>query len=215
MTREDIPRLYAIADAGTLARHQLPLRAFAEHLRDAGVRLLQYRDKTSGPQAILRACAELDEIFAGTGATLILNDRADLAALAGGGGPAWGVHVGQGDLLPGDARSVLGTAAIVGVSTHDQAQVQLANAGPADYVATGPVFSTSTKLDAEPVVGLEGVRRTRDLTDKPLVAIGGITLANCRSVTAAGADSVAVISGLFLPGRSVRETAQDFLALLR
>ena len=87
-------------------------------------------------------------------------------------------------------------------------------AGEADYVAVGPVFATATKMDAEPVVGLEGVRRARGLTTKPLVAIGGITRENCRSVVEAGADSVAVISGLIVAGETVEKVARDFLAIL-
>ena len=104
---------------------------------------------------------------------------------------------------------------MVGVSTHDEEQVRVADAGAADYVAVGPVFATSTKLNAEPAVGLEGVRRARALTAKPLVAIGGITLENVRSVIEAGADSVAIIGGLFVEGRTVGEVAGDFLEILR
>jgi thiamine-phosphate pyrophosphorylase len=104
---------------------------------------------------------------------------------------------------------------LVGVSTHNEAQLIAADASDADYIAIGPVFATATKLNAEPVVGLDGVRRARALTRKPLVAIGGITLQNARSVIDAGGDSVAVIGGLFVPGRSVREVAEDFLEILR
>jgi thiamine-phosphate pyrophosphorylase len=103
---------------------------------------------------------------------------------------------------------------VVGVSTHTEAQVWTAELSCADYVAIGPVFATGTKVDAEAVVGLEGVRRARALTAKPLVAIGGITRENARSVVDAGADSVAVISGLFVAGESVEKVARDFLELL-
>jgi len=221
-----LPRLYAIVDKETLNARGVRLAEFARELRDAGVTLLQYRDKLGGPQEILRAAAEISAVFAGLEATLILNDRADLAVLAG-----WGVHVGQGDLGVAAAKRVLGVGeererrghggiakvaeGVVGVSTHDVEQVRVAEKGEADYVAVGPVFGTSTKLDAETVVGLEGVRRARALTTKPLVAIGGITLGNARSVIEAGADSVAVISGLFVPGRTVGEVARDFLEILR
>ena len=141
---------------------------------------------------MLRAAAAIREVFAGAECRLILNDRADLAVLAG-----WdGVHVGQGDFSPEDARRVMGGERWIGVSTHTEAQVQIGRCGCADYVAVGPVFGTGTKLDAETVVGLEGVRRARALTAKPLVAIGGITRENARSVIEAGADSVAVISAL-------------------
>jgi thiamine-phosphate pyrophosphorylase len=140
-----------------------------------------------------------------------MNDRADLAVLAGFGG----VHVGQGDLSPEDARRVVGTGRWVGVSTHTDEQVQLADLSCADYVAVGPVFTTGTKLDTEPVIGLDGVRRARALTKKLLVVIGGITRANARSVIDAGADSVAVISGLLVEGETVEKVARDFLEILR
>ena len=209
-----LPKLYAIVDRRTLNTRGMRVAEFARELRDAGVTLVQYRDKVGGPQEVLRAAAEISVVFAGVEATLIMNDRADLAVLAG-----WsGVHVGQGDLLPVDARRVLG-AGLIGVSTHNEEQVlrvaQDDNFKDADYVAVGPVFGTSTKLDAEPVVGLEGVRRARALTRKPLVAIGGITLQNARSVVDAGADSVAVIGRLFVEGRTVGEVVRDFLEILR
>jgi thiamine-phosphate pyrophosphorylase len=217
-------RLYAIIDRATLDTRNMPVTEFASELRDAGVTLLQYRDKVNGPQEILWAAEQISAVFAGVAATLILNDRADLAALAG-----WGVHVGQEDLSPADASVVLrrdrrfpsgmttrkGTAAVIGVSTHTDDQVILANASDADYIAVGPVFATSTKLNPEPVVGLEGVRRARALTSKPIVAIGGITRENARSVMDAGADSVAVIGGLFSPRESVEKVARDFLEILR
>ncbi|HEX9200320.1 MAG TPA: thiamine phosphate synthase [Acidobacteriaceae bacterium] len=204
------PRLYAIVDAGVLTSQGISLEEFAQGLRAAGVGLLQYRDKTGSPQEVLLASGVLREAMAGSGCRLILNDRADLAVLAGFDG----VHVGQGDLLPEDAQRVVGAALSVGVSTHTDEQVAAAQLSCADYVAIGPVFSTRTKVDAERVVGLDGVRRARALTTKPLVAIGGITRANARSVIEAGADSVAVISGLLAKGESIEKVARDFLALL-
>jgi thiamine-phosphate pyrophosphorylase len=205
-----LPKLYPILDAGLLAARGLDLRRAAEQMRAAGVGLLQYRDKTGSPQSMLRNAVVVRETFAGTDCRLILNDRADLAVFAGWGG----VHVGQGDLLPEDARRVVGVERWVGVSTHNEEQVRLADASCADYVAVGPVFATGTKLDAEPVIGLEGVRRARALTAKPMVAIGGITRANARSVIEAGADSVALISALFVEGESVEKVARDFLEIL-
>lgn len=226
MSELKLPRLYAIAHAELLAgRRVLTLAKFARELRDAGVTLVQYRDKAGSPQEILRAAAVLREAFAGTDAKLIMNDRADLAVLAGFDG----VHVGQDDLSSEDAKSVVcagqGEAThpslregwatrIVGVSTHNEAQVRAADAGCADYIAIGPVFATGTKENPDPVVGLEGVCRARALTGKPLVAIGGITRENARSVIDAGADSVAVISGLFAPGESAEQVARDFLDIL-
>jgi thiamine-phosphate pyrophosphorylase len=203
--------LYVIVDAEVLAAHGVSLAAVASELRAAGVTLLQYRDKNGSPQEILRACAILRDAFTGSPCRLILNDRADLAVLANFDG----VHVGQDDLSPEDARRVVGPGRIVGVSTHTDEQVRIAGQSCADYIAIGPVFTTATKLNPDPVVGLEGVRRARALSTKPLVAIGGITRANARSVIESGADSIAVISALFAPNESPAQVARDFLARLR
>jgi len=221
-------RLYAIIDRATLDARNMPVTEFASELRDAGVTLLQYRDKVNGPQEILWAAEQISAVFKGVDATLILNDRADLAVLAG-----WGVHVGQDDLSPADARTVVlrtiphpsqnregwatrfGGKEIVGVSTHTDDQVILADQSDADYIAVGPVFATVTKENASPVIGLEGVRRARALTRKPIVAIGGITRENARGIIDAGADSVAVIGGLFSTRESVEKVARDFLEILR
>jgi thiamine-phosphate pyrophosphorylase len=139
----------------------------------------------------------------------LVNDRADVAFLAG----ATGVHVGQEDLGVAEARSVMGPAKLVGVSTHNLEQFQRAAQTTADYLAVGPVFSTSTKANPDPVVGIEFIRRMRPLTDKPIVAIGGITLEHAAEVVEAGADSVAVIGDILLapdPGKRARQ----FLDLL-
>jgi thiamine-phosphate pyrophosphorylase len=206
-----LPPLYPIVDEGVLRQRGLGAKRFAVELRTAGVQLLQYRNKAGGPQEMLRNAAAICEVMTGGGCRLMMNDRADLTSLAG-----WdGVHVGQEDLSPEDARRVVGMERWVGVSTHTEEQVRVADESCADYVAVGPVFATGTKLDAEPVIGLEGVRRARALTKKPIVAIGGITLANARSVIDAGADSVAVISALFVEGATVEKVARDFLENLR
>jgi thiamine-phosphate pyrophosphorylase len=206
-----LPRLYPIVDDGFLASRGLMVERFAEELRAAGVGLLQYRNKMAGPREVLRVSALIRDAMAGSECRLILNDRSDLALLAG-----WdGVHIGQGDLLPRDARRVVGVERWVGVSTHTEEQVRQAELSCADYVAVGPVFATGTKLDAEPVIGLTGVALARTLTKKPIVAIGGVTRANARSVIHAGADSVAVISALIADGESVEKVARDFLDVLR
>jgi thiamine-phosphate pyrophosphorylase len=211
MLRKDriLGGLYAIVDSEVLKRQGMSVETMAGELASAGVRIVQYRDKHGSPQEILAGAAVLKTAM--PEAMLVMNDRADLAALAGFGG----LHVGQGDLPPEDARRVLGPEGWIGLSTHTEEQVRAAKVGAADYVAVGPVFATGTKADAAAVVGLPGVRRARALTAKPLVAIGGITLANCAAVRAAGADAVAVISGLFVPGRRVRDVARDFLDVLR
>jgi thiamine-phosphate pyrophosphorylase len=205
-----LPRLYPILDAGLLAARGHDLRWASEQMRAAGVELLQYRDKAGSPQSILQNASVIREVFSGANCRLMMNDRADLAVLANWGG----VHVGQGDLSPDDARRVVGAVRWVGVSTHNEEQVRLADKSCADYIAVGPVFATGTKLDAEPVIGLDGVRRARALTTKSIVAIGGITRENARSVIEAGADSVALISALFVEGEPVAKVARDFLEIL-
>jgi thiamine-phosphate pyrophosphorylase len=209
--KQGFPKVYPILDAGVLAARGVAMDRFAEAMRRAGVTLMQYRDKGAAPQVVLRNAGVLRSVFEGSGCRLILNDRADLAVLADWGG----VHVGQSELAPKDARAVVGAQRWVGVSTHTDEQVRLAELSDADYVAVGPVFATGTKLDAEPVIGLDGVRRARALTKKPIVAIGGITRANARSVIDTGADSVAVITGLFADGESVEKVTRDFLEKLR
>ncbi|MEO6806520.1 MAG: thiamine phosphate synthase [Edaphobacter sp.] len=211
MSSFQFPSFYPIADDALLRLHQVMAGRFAEELKAAGVTLLQYRNKAGGPQAILRDSAVIWEALAGSGCRLMLNDRADLVALAGFDG----VHVGHEDLSPEDARKIVGPDRWVGVSTHTEEQVMMADSSCADYVAVGPVFATGTKLDAEAVIGLDGIRRARKLTRRPIVAIGGITRWNAKSVIDSGADSVAVISALFVEGETIEKVARDFVEILR
>jgi len=143
----------------------------------------------------------------GDSVKLIMNDRADLCLAA----EFDGVHVGQDDLSPEGVRKVIGGTLWLGVSTHNPRQVSDAHSTAANYLAIGPVFATDSKANPDPVIGLEGVRKARGLTRKPLVAIGGITRANCREVIAAGADAVAVISDLLL---EPRKSAEEFFRIL-
>jgi thiamine-phosphate pyrophosphorylase len=185
-----LPRLYSILDAGRFL-NVAGLITAAEELASAGVTLIQYRNKSGNARVMLEQARELKQRVGGT-AKLIMNDRADLCLIA----EFDGVHVGQDDLMPESVRSIIGPERWLGVSTHNPEQLQEADRTSADYLAIGPVFSTSSKDRPDPVVGLEGVRRARQMTRKPLVAIGGITRANAASVIEAGADSVAVISDL-------------------
>ena len=182
---------------------------YAEQLLAAGCTLLQYRNKTGNARVMLKHARELKG-HVGATARLIMNDRADLALVA----EFDGVHVGQDDLRPDSVRAIIGPQRWLGVSTHNPEQIEEADRTSADYLAIGPVFSTSSKDKPDPVVGpLKDVRRARQLTRKPLVAIGGITRrANAASVIEAGADSVAVISDLL---REPRKSAEEFFRVLR
>jgi thiamine-phosphate pyrophosphorylase len=207
-----VPRLYPIVDAACFATTE-DLISFADQLVASGCTLLQYRNKTGNARVMLDQARSLRRQLrarapAPHGLKLIMNDRADLCLIA----EFDGVHVGQDDLLPESVRSIIGTGRWLGVSTHNPEQIQEADQTSADYLAIGPVFSTSSKDKPDPVVGLEGVRRARQLTRKPLVAIGGITRGNAASVIKAGADSVAVISDLL---REPRKSAEEFFRILR
>ena len=201
-----LPRLYAILDIDIAAAKGLQPIHVADAWLDTGVRVVQLRAKalTGGP--MLELALRLAERCRAAGAMFLVNDRADIARLA----DADGVHLGQTDLAPPDARRVVGDTAIVGVSTHNEAQVREAIAWPVDYVAIGPVFVTSSKERPDPVVGMDGVRRARAIVGErklPLVAIGGITLNHAPAVIDAGAASVALISDLLDgdPGRRARQ----------
>jgi thiamine-phosphate pyrophosphorylase len=207
-----VPRLYPIVDAACFATTE-DLISFAHQLVASGCTLLQYRNKTGNARVMLDQARSLRRQLrarapAPHGLKLIMNDRADLCLIA----EFDGVHLGQDDLLPESVRSIIGTGRWLGVSTHNPEQIQEADRTSADYLAIGPVFSTSSKDKPDPVVGLEGVRRARQLTRKPLVAIGGITRGNAASVIKAGADSVAVISDLL---REPRKSAEEFFRILR
>jgi len=202
---KSLPRLYAILDTSYFPDSQVFFSA-AEELVAGGVTLLQYRNKSANAREMLEQARELKRRLGGS-VKLIMNDRPDLCLAAGFDG----VHVGQEDLSPESARKVVGEKLWLGVSTHNAEQIMEADKTSADYLAIGPVFSTASKVNPDPVVGLDGVRKARALTRKPLVAIGGINRANCRSVIEAGADSVAVISDLM---REPRKSAEDFFRIL-
>ena len=211
------PTLYPILDAGCVFagepldrnRRWMLLRRVLRELAEAGVALLQYRNKQDDDMLVTGDALAMRE--AAPSMKLILNDRPALVSPT-----AWdGVHVGQEDLPPAEARAVAGRAAIIGLSTHNDGQVIAADAEPVDYIAIGPVFATSSKSDTSPVIGLDGVARARALTAKPLVAIGGISLENAPSVYDAGADSVAVISAIFGRGKPACDCAKDFLQIFK
>jgi thiamine-phosphate pyrophosphorylase len=174
--------------------HIEQIRQFAA----AGCRFVQIREKSGSSREFYDAVVGSLTIAKEFGMTVIANDRVDVAIAAG----AHGVHLGQDDLSPAIARKLLGDKAIIGYSTHSVEQAIAASAMPVDYIAVGPVFSTSTKEDPDPVIGLAGIRTIREAVGPvQIVAIGGIGLNNVAEVIAAGADSAAVISDLYLdPG---------------
>jgi thiamine-phosphate pyrophosphorylase len=200
-----LPRLYAILDAAYFQDSE-SLLSSAEGLVSGGVTLLQYRNKSGNARQMLEQARELKHRL-DPSIKLIMNDRADLCLAAGFDG----VHVGQDDLSPDAARKVIGDILWLGVSTHSPSQLSNADKTTPNYLAIGPVFTTRSKANPDPVIGVEGVRKARELTRKPLVAIGGITRANCREVIAAGADAVAVISDL---SRDPRKSAEEFFRIL-
>jgi thiamine-phosphate pyrophosphorylase len=199
------PSLYAILDQRLM---KTPMVNCAKDLVNAGVELIQYRAKELTPREYFANCSTLAEALADVDARLIINDRADIAAMVGAGG----VHVGQDDLTPADARKICGSGRWVGVSTHNLEQIRAAAQAPVDYIALGPIFPTSTKQKPDPVVGTSLIREARKLTQKPIVAIGGITLERAPEVFAAGANSIAVIRGL-LEARDPAARAREFLAI--
>jgi thiamine-phosphate pyrophosphorylase len=177
----------------------------AEALLEAGARILQFRHKGFFSRSVFEEASRIAELCRSTGAIFVVNDRADVAALLNAG-----LHLGQDDLSPVDARRILPAASILGFSTHNEQQLSAGDSEPVDYLAVGPIFATGSKQNPDPVVGLDGLRKLRSLTQKPLVAIGGITRELAPKVFDAGADSVAVIGDLF---SDVRARAQEWVAI--
>ncbi len=185
-----LPKLYAITDCQlSNCTHE----EIVQMMLAGGARLIQLRDKDVGARVMLDAARVCLKHARAAGAIVMINDRVDVALTS----DADGVHLGQGDLSVEEAREILGEDKIIGVSTHSIDQFRAALETSANYIAVGPVFPTKTKENADPTVGLELVREAKALTDRPLVAIGGIKVESAAEVIAAGADSVAVISALY------------------
>ena len=183
-------KLYAITDPQLSNCTHVEI---VERMLAGGARIIQLRDKESGSKEFFDAARDCLKLTQAARALLIINDRVEIAHAAG----ADGVHVGQGDLSVEEAREVLGAHKIIGVSTHSLFQFEAALKTSANYIAVGPVYLTTTKEDADPVVGLEFVKQARALTSLPIVAIGGINLTRAPEVIAAGTSSIAVISALY------------------
>ena len=208
-----LPRIYPILDTESLDRRAIALETAAAAFLEGGAGILQIRHKGHWSRGFFACARNVARLCREAGAVLMINDRADFALLLEAG-----LHVGQDDLPPREARRLMGPEGTIGFSSHNPAQLSAAGGEPVDYVALGPVFATGTKLNPDPVTGTEEIRRCRSLIEKPLVAIGGITLENALSVWRAGADSVAVIAGL-LPdsatAQSLRERMEQWQQLVK
>lgn len=211
-----LPPLNAIIDEEVTLRSGWTISALADAYLAGGARFIQIRAKRAASGAFLEMCEDIVARAGPAGALVIVNDRADIARLAA----ADGVHLGQDDLEPSAARRILGGSAVIGLSTHSAEQVRAAVRDPVDYIAVGPVFGTSTKDTGYREIGTAMVSQARavvqeDGSDRPIVAIGGITLERAPDVIRAGATSVAVISDLLSTGNPearVREYLQALQA---
>ena len=186
------PRVYPILDTQFLAARSCTADAAASAWLDAGAQIIQFRHKGPWTREIFSQAERIAAMCHARSVNFVVNDRADMARLLNAG-----LHVGQDDLHPRDARRLLGEQALLGFSTHNPRQLAEADAEPANYLAVGPVYATTSKQNPDPVVGLDGLRQCRALCSRPLIAIGGITRQTAADVFAAGADSVAVISDLY------------------
>jgi thiamine-phosphate pyrophosphorylase len=205
------PRVYPILDTQLLSAKECDPETAATAWLDAGAGILQFRHKVQWTREVFEQAERIAAQCRDRQAIFVVNDRADMAKLLNAG-----LHVGQDDMPPGEVRQLVGEEALLGYSTHNQQQLENASAEPVDYVAIGPIFPTSSKQNPYPVVGLDGLRRCRALSTKPLVAIGGITRETAASVFAAGADAVAVIGDLLAEtctGATLRRRMEEWQQL--
>ncbi len=205
----NLPCFYPVLDTELCARRGFDVVAAAAAILEAGAKILQFRHKAHFSRGVFAQAKRIAQSCAEAGAIFVVNDRADMALLLDAA-----LHVGQDDLPPSPARLLLGPERLLGFSTHNEQQLREAEEELVDYLALGPIFSTTSKLNPDPVVGLDELRRLRPLTAKPLVAIGGITRSNALAVLAAGADSVAIVGDLFPSEpslRALRSRAEEWL----
>lgn len=184
------PAFYPILDPHQCGKYGRDPMEVARALLGAGVEWLQLRHKGAYTRADYELAVELGKAVHQAGAKYVVNDRADIALMAG----ADGVHVGQDDLPPAEVRKIVGDRLFIGYSTHNEEQFVAGDREPVDYLALGPIFTTVSKHKPDPVVGVDELARLRRLSSKPLVAIGGITRMSAARAFGAGANSVAIIS---------------------
>lgn len=199
-----LPKIYPITDT------RIAILSHAEQVKKmikGGANFIQLREKYSSSKDFYLQTEETLKIARKQNVKIIINDRVDIALVL----KADGVHLGQDDLLPVEARKILGEDAIIGFSTHNISQAIEAVKLPVNYIAIGPVFATNTKETRDKVVGLEGVEKvSQSIGNFPLVAIGGINLSNYQSVLDAGANSVAIISDILSQPEKIAEKLQQF-----
>jgi len=206
-----VPAFYPILDADLLAGRGLGVIPAAEALLEAGVGVLQFRYKGFITRGVFEQAECVAAFCRSAKVQFVMNDRADLAMLLGSA-----LHLGQHDLAPADARRIMPRESLIGFSTHNARQLREGDLEPVDYLAVGPVFSTGSKKNPDPVVGLDQLRALRTITKKPLVAIGGITRETARLVLETGADSVAVIGDVYpqaLDKLTLRERAEEWMTV--
>lgn len=213
MGRLTLPNFYPILDTMLLRRASLAVETAAEALLEGGAKILQLRHKGDFTRETFAAARRVNELCVRAHALFVIDDRVDVALLLNSA-----VHLGQDDLPPSAARKLCGPTPPIGFSTHNESQLRASANEPVDYVALGPLFSTATKENPDPVVGLAEFQRLRGLTERPMVAIGGITRERAASALAAGADSLAVIADLFPeePSKStLRARTEEWIQLLK
>jgi len=203
------PFIYPLTDRKLAG--SAPIGEIIRALCSGGARLIQLREKGSTAREFLETALEAVAAARACGARLLVNDRVDIACLA----DADGAHLGDKDFPPSEARLLLGPKAIIGISCHSLEDVEAATGEPVDYIAVGSVFPTDTKVLRFPVVGTEMIRQARTLSSLPIVAIGGITRDNAAEVIAAGADGIALISELMVPGEIGSRTRELVSAIDR
>jgi thiamine-phosphate pyrophosphorylase len=206
-----LPRFYPILDTTVLSDREYPVLLAADAVIEAGAKILQYRHKDVWTQGQFDEAKQINAMCNEAGVLFVLNDRADFAKMLNAA-----LHLGQEDLPPVAARKIVGDE-VMGFSTHSRGQLMRADEEPVEYLSLGPIFATTSKQNADPVVGIEGLAKLRPLTKKPLCAIGGITLSNVGDVLKAGADSIAVISSIVpeqFNRNELKRRAEEWIAAL-
>ncbi|MFN3325548.1 MAG: thiamine phosphate synthase [Bryobacteraceae bacterium] len=207
-----LPRFYPILDIDTLNRRECQPAEFAEALLEGGARILQFRLKGHLSRGAFGIAEQIAAMCREAGALFVVNDRADLAVLLDAG-----LHVGQEDMDPREARNLIGAGRVLGFSTHNRMQLEEGDREPTDYLALGPIYATTSKVNPDPVLGVRALHDLRGITKQPLVAIGGISRVNALAALSAGADSVAVIGDLFPEAcakEHIRARAEEWVALV-